>query len=98
MTFIHIKQLIDGWLKSKKNERFIQEQQITDLLNQYFQKRKNWPKQEIKANLLNQGQLIIRCRHGFISSEMKLDELRIKKYLEEKLPGIKINKIFYKIK
>lgn len=97
MSFIPLKEVLNTWLSSKKFRKVFQGQQVVKTANQYFKERKNWPPDMVKASFFSQGRLIIKCRQSVISSEIRLEESQLKKYLQKRLPGIKIDKIFYKI-
>lgn len=98
MAFVPIKNIFNSWLSSDKFKKVFQERQIISWANKYFQENKNWPSHIVRANSFNQGRLVIQCFQGVISSELRLEESQLRKYLESKMPKIKIKKIFYKIK
>ncbi|MDD3491569.1 MAG: hypothetical protein PHG13_01170 [Candidatus Pacebacteria bacterium] len=98
MVFIPIKNILNSWLEADKFKSVISGRQVVSLANQYFRDIKKWPSNAIRAISFDKGRLTIQCFQNVISSELRLDELNFRKYLEEKVPEIKINKIFYKIK
>lgn len=99
MVFVPIKDVLNSWLDAERFKKVIQERQVINWANRYFEKNKKWPPHIIKAIAFsNQGRLIIQCCQGVISSEMRLEELNFKKYLKEHVPQAQIKQIFYKIK
>lgn len=97
MAFIPIKKAFKDWLHSRKFKKFFQEQEVIRIINQYFKERKNWPLDIAKASFLKQGKLTIKCCRAVISSELRLEEPQLKDYIEKRIPGVKIEKIFYEI-
>lgn len=97
MVFVSIKQVLRSWSNNKKFFKFFQEQEVINVVNQYFKQRKNWSLDIAKASSLKQGILTIKCCRAVISSELRLEESQLKAYLEKRIPTVKINKIFYKI-
>lgn len=97
MTFILIKKALKNWSHSRKFKKFFQEQEAIRIINQYFKERKNWSSDIVKASFLKRGKLTIKCCRAVISSELRLEEPQLKDYVEKKVPGVKIDKIFYKI-
>lgn len=97
MVFIPIKKALNSWLKSRRFEKPLQERQVINITNQYFRERKNWPVNIVRASFFKQGRLIIKCRKPVISSELRLEETELKKYIQKRIPGMKIDKIFYRI-
>ena len=98
MAFIPLKDVLGSWLQADKFKSIIQERQLINLVNQYFQKNKKWPSFVVRAISFRQGRLVIQCSQNVISSELRLDELNFRKYLGNKIPQVKIKQIFYKIK
>ncbi|MHA1343619.1 MAG: hypothetical protein ACTSQG_06515 [Promethearchaeota archaeon] len=98
MGFIPLKKTLKNWPKTKKFKKFFQNEKALDVINQYFKERKNWSLDIAKASSLNQGELTIKCCRAVISSELRLEELKLKDYLRKRIPDVEINKIFYKIK
>jgi len=98
VVFITLKKTLKNWPKTKKFKKFFQNQEALNVINQYFKERKNWSLDIAKASSLNQGELTIKCCRAVISSELRLEELQLKAYLKKRIPNIKIDKIFYKIR
>lgn len=98
MVFIPIKNIFSSWLRSEKFKKIFQERQVISWANKYFQENKKWPTYVVRAISFKKGRLAIQCRQGVISSELRLEESSFRKYLEGKMPQIKINQIFYKIR
>jgi len=97
MVFIPIKQALQNWSNNKRLRSFFQGQEAINVINQYFRERKNWSIDIVKASSLEQGVLTIKCCRAVISSELRLEESKLRAYLKERIPRIKIDKIFYKI-
>ena len=97
MVFIPIRQVLKNWSSTKKLKSFFQGQEAINVINQYFKDRKNWSVDIVKVSSLKQGVLIIKCCRSVISSELRLEESKLRIYLKERIPKIKIDKIFYKI-
>jgi len=95
--FITLKNVLKNWPKTKKFKKFFQSQEALNVVNKYFKERKNWSLDIVKASSLNQGELTIKCCRAVISSELRLEELQLRKYLKKRIPDVKIDKIFYKI-
>lgn len=98
MAFISIKQALENWSSNKRLKSFFQGQEAINIINQYFKERKNWSTDIVKASSLKQGVLIIKCCRAVISSELRLEEPKLMTYIKEKIPKIKIDKIFYTIR
>ncbi|MDD3098563.1 MAG: DciA family protein [Candidatus Pacebacteria bacterium] len=98
MVFVPIKNIFYSWLSSDKFKKVFQGRQVVSWANKYFIENKKWPSHVVKANSFNQGRLVIQCFQGVISSELRLEESQLRKYLKEKMPKIQVKKIFYKIK
>lgn len=98
MVFIPIKDILGSWLQAEKFKSIIHERQIINWANKYFQENKRWPANMVKAISFHRGRLVIQCSQNVISSELRLEELNFRKYLKEKVPQVKIDQIFYKIK
>jgi len=96
--FIPLKKTLKNWPKNKKLKKFFQNKKAIDIVNQYFKEKKKWSLDIAKATSLNQGELTIKCCRAVISSELRLEELKLKDYLRKRIPEVEINKIFYKIK
>lgn len=97
MTLISIKQALKSWSNTKKFKSFFQGQKAINVINEYFKEKKNWPLDIARASSLKQGILTIKCCRAVISSELRLEEPKLKAYLKKRIPKVKINKIFYKI-
>ena len=98
MVFIPIKQALQNWSSNKKLKSFFQGQKAICLINQYFKERKNWSTDIVRASSLKQGVLVIKCCRAVISSELRLEESELRVYLKQRIPKVKIDKIFYKIR
>lgn len=98
MVFVPLKDVLSSWLQADKFKSTIQERQIISLANKYFSENKKWPSFVVRAISFRQGRLVIQCTKNVVSSELRLDELNFRKYLANKIPGVKIKQIFYKIK
>jgi CRISPR/Cas system endoribonuclease Cas6 (RAMP superfamily) len=98
VAFVPIKNIFNSWLSSDKFKKIFQGRQVISWANKYFQENKKWPTHIVRANSFNQGRLVIQCFQGVISSELRLEEPQLRRYLEGKMPQVKITKIFYKIK
>jgi len=98
MAFIPIKQALQNWSSNKRLKSFFQGQEVINIINQYFKERKNWSTDIVKASSLKQGVLIIKCCRAVVSSELRLEESKLRFYLKERIPKIKIDKIIYKIR
>jgi hypothetical protein len=97
MAFTPIKRVLENWSSNKRLKSFFKDQEVINIINQYFQERKNWSTNIVRASSLKQGVLIIKCCRAVISSELRLEESKLRLYIEEKIPKTKIDKIFYKI-
>jgi len=97
MAFSPIQKLLHNWLKTKKFEDSLQKKQVLDLVNQYIKENKNWPPSIARASFFDKGNLTIKCQQSAISSELHMEELSLKKYIQEFLPEVKIKKIFYSL-
>ena len=97
MAFISIRQALKSWTNTKKFKSFFQGQEAINVINKYFEERKNWSLDIVRASSLKQGILTIKCCKAVISSELRLEESQLRSYLKKRIPKVKINKIFYKI-
>jgi len=98
VSFITLKRVLKNWPKTKKFKKFFRSQEALNIVDQYFKERKNWSLDIAKASSLNQGELTIKCCRAVISSELRLEESQLRDYLKKRIPDVKINKIFYKIR
>lgn len=97
MAFISIRQALKSWSNTKRLKSFFQGQEAINVINQYFNDKKNWSLDIVRASSLKQGVLTIKCCRAVISSELRLEEPQLRNYLKKRIPKVKINKIFYKL-
>jgi len=94
MAFSGIKKELAAWLAKKNLSGQLEKRQIINLANQYFQEKKDYENLAKAVNFC-QGNLIVECAKGIITSELRWREEEIKKYLEEKISR-KIKRIIFK--
>ncbi len=97
MAFISIRQALKSWSNTKRFKSFFQGQEAINVINQYFKDEKNWSLDIVRASSLKQEVLIIKCCRAVISSELRLEESKLRAYLKKRIPKVKIDRIFYKI-
>jgi len=97
MAFSPIQKLLDNWFKTKKFEGSLQKKQVIDLVDKYIQEHKNWPSDIARASFFDKGNLTIKCQQSAVASELHMEELSLRKYIQESLPEVKIKKIFYNL-
>jgi len=97
MAFTSIRQELKNWSNNKRFKGFFQGKEAINVINQYFEEKKNWSSDIVRASSLKHGVLTIKCCRAVISSELRLEEPQLRAHLKKRIPKVKINKIFYKI-
>ena len=69
---------------------------ILEVANEYLKEQKKWPLDLAKATSFQRGNLTFECQRGAIASELHLNERDFRLYCEERIPRVKINRIFYR--
>jgi len=97
MAFSSLSELLGRKIKHLGLDKVLEGQRIKDIVDTYLSRNLKIPETQAFVKNYKNGTLTIMCQKSVISSGLKMREEELRDYLKQKLPKIKIKKIFYQL-
>ena len=97
MAFSPLSELLGRKIKHLGLDRVLEGQRVKDIVDTYLSRNFKIPDKQVFVKNYKNGTLTIMCQKSVISSGLKMKEGELRDYLKQKMPNIKIKKIFYQL-
>lgn len=96
MAFVKISEILNSRLRRWGLTDFYLEKEIKKQLEEFLKNQKI-SAEDVRFKKFKNKTLVLTCSHPSISAELKNKETELLEFFGQKLPSLKIEKIFYRL-